>query len=67
MPATRSVIRHPCEEWTREGTNVRLIRVNMDHAETPHDLADRAVGFSGDADAVIGKLFRARAPHPEPL
>ncbi len=53
---TPSVIRWPSESIVRSLPGWRLARVNLDDADVPNDLGDRAVGFHGPADELLSVL-----------
>ncbi len=54
---TPTVIRRPGEQIVRGLPDWTLIRINMDHADVPDDLADRAIGLSGDALTILSSLI----------
>ena len=53
---TPTVIRRPMEQITREFPHSTLVRMNLDHAEIPSDIAGRSISIKGDIRAYIEEL-----------
>lgn len=55
---TPAIIRFPFEQLAQEDPDMSLIRLNMDEAEVPEALGDRAVGIGEDMGKSIQDLLR---------
>ena len=54
---TPGVVRLPCEAAVRSaGAHARLIRVKVQHPQTPADLGERCVGIAMDAEEALARL-----------
>lgn len=56
---TPTIIRFPFEKLCAERTNICMIRMNLDHADIPKDLGERAVSIECDISMSINDLANA--------
>lgn len=56
---TPSVLRWPMEQITESNPNASLIRVNLEHPETPEEISDRSINIGGDAGEAVKRIYEA--------